>query len=109
MEGVWLVPLIKFYMKDLFGMFVELSYLLSSTNQYFFTFLHHGTQFYDIYITSYDRKKYIDDYGSVVFPKQNIRKIYNAKYQNTYSNRYYILKNEYIKYTRIHWTYLGRK
>ena len=31
--------------------------------------VHHGTRFYDKYITSDDKKKYIDDDGSGVFQK----------------------------------------
>ena len=37
---------------------------------------------------------YMDYDGSGVFPKQKVRKLYNAKYQNTYSNQYYVLKND---------------
>ena len=51
----------------------------------------------------------MDDDGSGVFPKQKFRKLYNKKYQKTYSNWYYVLKNVYIKFTRIRWTYSGRK
>ena len=36
----------------------------------FIHFVHHGTIFYDKYITSYDGKKYRDDYGSGFFPKK---------------------------------------
>ena len=36
----------------------------------FIHFVHHGTIFYDRYITSDGRKKYIDDDGGVVFPKK---------------------------------------
>ena len=64
-----------------------------------------GTRLYDKYTTSDDNKKYIDDYGSGFFPNQNVRKLHNAKYQKTYSNRYYVLKNNYIKDTRIRRTY----
>ena len=39
----------------------------------------------------------MDDDGSGIFPKQRVRNIYNAKYQKTYSDRYYVLKNDYIK------------
>ena len=53
--------------------------------------------------------KYIDDDGSGVFPKKNVRNQYNAKHQRTYSNRYYVIKNYYIKDTRIHQTYSVRK
>ena len=35
--------------------------------------------------------------------------MYNSKYQLTYSNRYYVIKNKYIKDTRIRQTYSGRK
>ena len=45
----------------------------------------------------------------VFFPEQKVRNIYNVKHQKTYSNRYYVLKSDYIKDTRIHWTYSGRK
>ena len=37
MEGVLLLPLIKVYMRALFGPVIYLFYRLSSTNQYFFT------------------------------------------------------------------------
>ena len=92
MEGVWLGTLIKFYIKDLFGMEPELF-----QKSMFLHFVHHGTIFYDKYITYDDKKKYIDDNGSRIFSKQNIRNIYNAKYQKTYSNRYYVIKSNYIK------------
>ena len=36
---------------------------------------------------------YIDDDGSGVLPKQQVRKMYNSKYQLTYSNQYYVMKN----------------
>ena len=55
-------------------------------------FVHHGTKFYEKYITSYDRKKYMDDDWNGLFPKQNVRKLYNEKYQKNYSNQYYFLK-----------------
>ena len=72
-------------------------------------FLHNGTRFYEKYIPSKHKKKYIDDDGSGVFPKQQVRKKYISKYQLTYSNRYYVMKNDSIKDTRIRWTYSGRK
>ena len=71
--------------------------------------MHNDTRFYDKYISSKHQKKYIDDDGGGVFPKQQVRKKYNSKYQKTYSNHYYVLKNAYIKYTIIHRTYSGRK
>ena len=71
----------------------------------FIHFVHNGTIFYEKYITPYDKKKYIDDDGSDVFPKKKVIKVYNAKYQNNYSNRYYVLKNYYVKDTRIRQTY----
>ena len=49
-----------------------LSFILQKS--IFLHFVHHGTRFYDKYITSYDRKKYMDDDGSGVFPKQKVRK-----------------------------------
>ena len=51
----------------------------------------------------------MDDDGSSIFPKQKVGNIYNAKYQKTYYNWYYVLKNGYIKYTRIGGTYSERK
>ena len=63
----------------------------------FIHFVHHGTIFYEKYIISDDRKKYMDDDGSGVFSKHKVRKLYNAKYQKTYSNQYYVLKNDHIK------------
>ena len=65
----------------------------------------HGTRFYEKYITSDDDNKYIGDDGSGVFSKQRVRNQYNAKYQKNYSNRYYVLKKDYIKDTRICRTY----
>ena len=48
----------------------------------------------------------MDDYGSDVLSKQQmVGKLYNAKYEKTYSNRYYFLKNDFIQYTRIRRTY----
>ena len=35
--------------------------------------------------------------------------MYNSKYQLTYSNKYYVMKNNYIKDARIRRTYSGRK
>ena len=56
-----------------------------------------------------DRKKYIDDDGSGIFPKQRVRLIYNDKYQKTYYNRNYVLDRDYIKNTRIRRVHSGRK
>ena len=56
----------------------------------FLHFVHQGTIFYDKYIASDNRKKYIDDDRSGVFPRQNFGKRYNAEYQKNYSNRYYV-------------------
>ena len=74
----------------------------------FLHFLHHGTIFYYKNITSDDKNKYIDDGGSRIFLKQKVRKLYNAKYQKTYYNRYYVLKSDYIKDTRIRRTDSGK-
>ena len=54
-------------------------------------------------------KKCMDDDGSGIFPKQYVINLYNTKYQKTYYNRYYVLKNDHKKYTRIRQTYSGRK
>ena len=71
--------------------------------------VHHGTGFYDKYINTDDREKYINDDGSGIFPKQKVGNIYNAKYLDTYGNRSYIASTPYIKYTRILRVYSGRK
>ena len=56
-----------------------------------FHFAHHGAKLYHKYIKSDDRKKYIDDDGSGIFPKQKVENIYNEKYQTTYYNQNYVL------------------
>ena len=78
MEGVLLVLLINFYMKDLFELVIEMFYRLSSTNQYFFTLF---IVVQDFRKNIYHQKiiKYIDDDRSGVLPKQEIRKKYNSK------------------------------
>ena len=68
-------------------------------------FVHHGTIFYDKYITSDDKKKYIYDDESHIFIKQKVGNFYSAKYQKIYYNRYYIIKSWYMKDTRIRQTY----
>ena len=75
----------------------------------FLHFVHNCTIFYDKNISSKNRIKYIEDDGSGVIPKQLVRNKYNSRYQQNYSNQYYILKNNYIKDTRIRQTYSGRK
>ena len=47
--------------------------------------------------------------GVVFFQTKKVRKIYNAKYQKTYSNRYYVLDDDTVKDTIIHWTHSGIK
>ena len=71
--------------------------------------MHNGTKFYDKYISTKNRIKCIDDDGSGFLPKQMVRKKYNARNQNTYSNRNFVLQNDYIKDRIIHRTYSGRK
>ena len=87
-EDVWLVPLIKFYMKDLFGLNPYQFFLLFCTNKKI-KYVHHGTKFYDKYINTDDRIN-IDDDGSSIFPYQKERNIYNTKYKETYGNRRYL-------------------
>ena len=41
----------------------------------------------------------------VVSFQKKVGKLNNDKYQKTYSNRYYVLKSDYIKDTRIFQTY----
>ena len=89
------------------GIRAVISYILQKS--IFIQFINHGTIFYDKYITSDNKKKYIDDDGISIFSKQKIKNIYNARYQNDYSNKYYVPKSEYIKYTRILQMYSGRK
>ena len=88
MEGVLLVHLMTFDMKAIFGLDREMLYLLSYINQYFS-------------LKSSDIKIHIDDDGSGFFPKHRVRNIFNAKYQETYANRSYVLSNHCIKYMRI--------
>ena len=108
MEGVWLVPLIKFYMKSLFGLDPDMFYPSSYKNQYFLT-LYIMVQNLMTNIYNILTEKDIHDDGSGIFPKQKVRNIYNAKYHATYANPNFVLKRYYIKDTRIHWVYLGRK
>ena len=75
----------------------------------FLHFVHNGTRFYDKYISSKNRIKYIDDDGSGVLPKQLVRKKYNSKDEKTHSNHYYVLKNDYIKDRRMRRKYSGIK
>ena len=71
--------------------------------------MHNGTRFVEIYISSEHGKIYIDNDGSGVFPKKQVRKKYNSKYRLTYSNCYCVMKNDSIKDTRICRIYSGRK
>ena len=63
----------------------------------FIHFVHHGKRFYDRYIASDEKNKYVDDDKSHIIPKQRVINIYNAKYEMKYSNLYYVLKIEYTK------------
>ena len=62
-----------------------------------------------IYISSENKKIYIDDNGGGVFTKQEVGNMYNSIHKLTYSNQYYVVKNDYIKDTRISRTYSVRK
>ena len=66
-------------------------------------------KFYDIYIKCADRKIYIDDDGSGIFPEQKVRKLYSEKYQETYANRNYVISKYFIKYMITSQVYSGRK
>ena len=94
-ESIWTVPRALLYFT-----------LNKST---FLHFMRHGTKVYEKYINNDDRKKYIDDNGSGIFPKQNVRKLYNEKYHYTYGNRNYVVSAPYIRHTRIQRVYPGRK
>ena len=83
-------------------------YIFILQKSIFLNFVHQGTKFDGKYIKSREKKN-IDDDGNGVFTKQNIRQPYNTEYQRTYSNRYYVLKKDYVKYTRNRWTYLEKK
>ena len=72
------------------GQRAVLSFILHKS--IFIHLVHNGTRFYDKYISSKNRLKYIDDYGRGVSPKILVRKKYNSRYQKTYSNHYYVLK-----------------
>ena len=76
-----------------------LSFILHKST--FLHFVHNGTIFYEKYISSKNRNKYIYDDGNAVFPKQQVRKKYNSKYQLTDSNCYYVMKHDHIKDTRL--------
>ena len=75
----------------------------------FLHFVRHGTKFYEKYIKYDDRKKYIDNDGSGIFSKWNVRQLYNAEYLKTYLNRRSVHERDYIKDTRIGWVHSGRK
>ena len=72
MEGVRLVPLIKKIHEGSIwtGHISVLSFILHKS--IFPHFVHHGTRFYEKHITSDDKKKYMDDDGSGVFPKTKV-------------------------------------
>ena len=108
-EDVWVVPLIKFYTMALFGMEPDQLFIFSFTNQNFLHFVHHSAKFYDKYINTDDRRKYIDYDGTGIFSKQKVRNIFNEKYKDTYGNRDDIVSSPYIKDTRMRRVYPGRK
>ena len=95
-------------MRDEFGLVIDLFYILSSTNEYFFT-LFIMVQKFMKNISSKHKKKYINDEGGGVFSKQKVRNKYNSRYQLTHSKRYFVIKNDFIKDTRTSWTYSERK
>ena len=75
----------------------------------FLHFVYHGTKFYQKCIKCNYKKKYIYDDGSSIFQKQEVRKIYNAKYQATYCNQNYVLDRNYIKDTIMRSVHSDRK
>ena len=85
------------------GTWVVLSFVLYK--KIFLHFLHHGTNFYDKYINTDDRKQYIDDDGSGVFPKHKDRKLYNAKYQESSIIKRHVVSEPHIKDTIISMVY----
>ena len=89
------------------GPIAVLSFILHKS--IFLHFVHHSTNVYDKYINNYDRRKYIDDYGSGIFPKNRGRKLYNKKYQETYGNRSYVVSSPYIKDIIMQRVYSGIK
>ena len=66
-------------------------------------------QFYDKYIKTDNRKKYIDNDGIGVPPKQKDIKFYNEKYQDTYGNRRHVIYKPKTKDTRMRRVHSGRK
>ena len=65
--------------------------------------------FYNKYINTEDRRKYIDDYGSDIFPIIKDKNIYTKKYQETYRNRSHVFSTPYIKDRIILRVYSGIK
>ena len=75
MEGVWLVSLKKKNLHEgyiWYGHRSILSFILHKS--IFLHFVHHGTIFYDKYVTSYDKNKYIDDNGSGVLQTKRLER-----------------------------------
>ena len=105
MEGVWFLPLINFH-EGYFCTGTRAVLYFSLQKSIFLHFINHGTKYDDKYIKSDDRKKYIDDYGSVI--KKMVRHLYNEKYLKNYNQRN-VLEIDYIKYTRILRVHSGRK
>ena len=75
----------------------------------FLLFVHNAKKLYDKYISTKNRLKYIDDDGSGVLPKILVKKSNKARYQKSYSNREFVLRNDYIKDRIMNRTSLGRK
>ena len=70
-EDVWLVPLIKNYMKDLFGLDPEQLFFYPKKST-FIHFVHHDKTFYDRYVNTDDRKSILMMMGVEFFQNRRI-------------------------------------
>ena len=110
MKGVWLVPLIKICVKDIFVTDPELFFRLypPQINIYLLC-----TSWYNIlwkiYNIWWQIYIYIDDYGGRIFQIIIIENFKMKNIKKTYSNWYYVIKSYFIKDTIILRKYSGRK
>ena len=73
MEVVWLVHLKNIHEGSIWNGHRAVLYFILHKSIFIY-FVHYGTRFHDKYITSADRKKYIDDDGSGI-PKNKMLEI----------------------------------
>ena len=63
----------------------------------FLHFAHHGTRFMTNIYHQIIERNILMMMGVLFFLKQEIRRLYNTKYQNTISNQYYVLNMTILK------------